>query len=175
MEICALGQLIEITADTLIATSALLVSLAALFLSVYFWKRSFRPIVTAMVKTHAAGSEGTLFDLEILNSGALPAKNIRLRAEQNNINQALGSDAGHENRIRWLSCFEPDNSIAILHNNGKIRCSFGLSRSNNAGFWKHKAQIPITIEYEGWFGKKYRQAQVIHIIDSDSFTGFLWD
>jgi len=128
-----------------------------------------------MIKTHSAGNEGTLFDLEILNSGALPAKNIRLRAEQTSLNAALGEDSGQENKRRWLSCFEPENIIPILHNNGKVRCSFGLSRANDRGFWKYKAQIPITIDYEGWFGKRYTQAQVIHIIDSDSFTGFLWD
>jgi len=175
MEICVFGQLIELTMDTLIATSALLVSIAALGLSIYFWKRSFRPIVTAMVKTHAAGNEGTLFDLEILNSGTLPAKNIRLYAEQETLNAAFGKDADQENRRRWLSCFEPENMISILHNSEKVRCSFGLSRANDLGFWKYKAAIPITIEYEGWFGKKYTQTQVIQIIDSDSFTGFLWD
>ena len=175
MEICVFGQLIKLTLDTLIAASALMVSMIALGLSVYFWKKSFRPIVTAMVKTHGAGTEGTTFDLEILNSGTLPARNIRLRTEQDRINTALGNDAGEENRRRWLCCFEVDNTINILHNNEKIRCSFGMSRSGDGGFWKYKAKIPITIEYEGWFGKKYIQDQEIQIIDSDSFTGFMWD
>ena len=175
MEICVFGQLIEISVDTIVALSALFVSIIALGLSVYFWKKSFRPIVTAMVKTHVAGNEATLFDLEILNSGTLPARNIRVRTEQGYIDSALGNDAGEENKRRWLSCFEADSIINILHNNEKIRCSFGMSRANDTGFWKYRAEIPVVIEYEGWFGKKYTQAQVIQIIDSDSFTGFMWD
>lgn len=175
MEICVFGQLIKLTLDTLIAVSALLVSIIALGLSIYFWKKSFRPIVTAMVRTHDAGNKATIFDLEILNSGTLPARNIRLRTEQDRINAALGNDAGAENRQRWLSCFAADNIINILHNNEKIRCSFGLSRADDNGFWKYEAKIPITIEYEGWFGKKYIQNQEIQIMDSDSFTGFMWD
>ena len=169
------GQLIKLTLVTLIAVSALFVSIIALGLSIYFWKKSFRPIVTAMVRTHGAGNVATMFDLEILNSGTLPARNIRLKTEQNHINTALGNDAGTENKRKWLSCFEADNIINILHNNEKIRCSFGLIRANDSGFWKYKAKIPITIEYEGWFGKKYTQNQEIQIIDSDSFTGFMWD
>jgi len=160
--------------DTLVATTALLVSIISLGLSLYFWRRSFRPLVTAMVRTNASGNMATMFDLEILNSGALPAKNIRLRTDLERVNAALGDDAGDENRRRWLSCFEPDNVINILHNNEKIRCSFGLSRANDSGFWKYKAEIPLTIEYESWFGKKYTQTQVIQIMDSDSFTGFMW-
>lgn len=161
--------------DSIISFSALLVSIIAFGTSIYFWRRSFRPIVTAMVKTHSAGNMGTAFDLEVLNSGSLPAKNIRLSANPEKIESAFGNDASQENRNRWLCCFEPENTISILHNNEKIRCSFGMSRVDDQGFWKYKAIIPITIKYEGWFGKEYTQNQVIQIIDSDSFTGFLWD
>lgn len=175
MDLCLFGRLVRVTLDTLIASCALLVSIIALALSVYFWKRSFRPIVTAMVKTHSTGNVATAFDLEILNSGTLPAKNIRLLTEQERVNASLGTDSGQENRRRWLSCFEPENIIAILHNGETIRCSFGTSRENDSGFWKYRAEIPITIQYEGWFGKKYTQEQIIRIIDSDSFTGFMWN
>lgn len=128
-----------------------------------------------MVKTHDAGNKATLFNLEILNSGTLLAKNIHLKTNQDRLNAVLGSDAGAENRRRWLSCFEKGNIINILHNNEKIRCSFGLSREDDSGFWKYKAMIPISIEYEGWFGKRYIQSQEIQIMDSESFTGFMWD
>lgn len=127
-----------------------------------------------MVKTHAAGDLGTIFDLEILNTGSIPAKNIRLKAEQKDIDKALGKDSTTENKIRWLSCFEPENTISILHNNSSIKCSFGQSKTKDQGFWKYKAIIPIKIEYEGWFGEKYVQNQDIQIIDSDSFTGYQW-
>jgi hypothetical protein len=174
MELLVLNNTIKLTIDTIIAVSALIVSVIALGISVYFWRRSFRPIVTAMVKTHAAGNLGTIFDLEIVNTGSIPAKNIRLKAEQKDIDNALGKDSNTENKIRWLSCFEPKNIISILHNNSSIKCSFGQSKANDQGFWKYKAKIPIKIEYEGWFGKKYIQNQDIQILDSDSFTGYQW-
>lgn len=160
--------------DTVIACISLIVSAISLGLSVYFWRRSFRPIVTAMVRTHLAGETAIAFDLEILNSGTLPAKNIRLIANKECIKNALGNDACSDDKHRWLSCFEPENTISMLHNNEKIRCSFGTTRDNDKGFWRYNAKLPITIKYEGWFGKKYIQNQEIQIIDSESFTGFLW-
>jgi hypothetical protein len=160
--------------DTVISACALIISLISLGLSVHFWRRSFRPLVTASVRTHSAGNVATIFDLEVLNSGSLPAKNIRLKAEDADIHQALGNDANDENKRRWLCCFEADSVISVLHNNEKIRCSFGTSRPNDEGFWRYKSTFPITIEYEGWFGEKYIQNQKLQIIDSESFTGFLW-
>lgn len=174
MEICVWGNLDKITMDTMIAISALMVSVISLALSLYFWRRSFRPIVTAMVKTHSAENNLIAYDLEILNSGVLPAKNIRIKVDKNNINSALGNNAPDGDKLRWLSCFEPEHNISILHNNERIRCSFGTSEENDKGFWKYKSKIPVTIEYKGWFGKKYTQKQEIQIIDSDSFTGFMW-
>jgi hypothetical protein len=160
--------------DQIIAVSALIISVISFGISVYFWRRSFRPIVTAMVKTHAAGNLTTIFHLEILNAGLIPAKNIRLKLQQTDIDKALWKDATLDNKRRWLCCFEPENKINILHNNSSIKCSFGQSKANDQRFWKYKAKIPITIEYEGWFGKKYIQNQDIQIMDSNSFTGYHW-
>jgi len=163
-----------ITPILFVSLVALLVSIISLLISIRYWSKSFRPIVTAMVKTHAAGNLGTIFDLEILNTGSIPAKNIQLKAEQNNIKNALGINSSPDNKRRWLSCFDSENKITILHNNSSIKCSFGQSKANDQGFWKYKAIIPIKIEYEGWFGKKYVQDQDIQIIDSESFTGYQW-
>ena len=163
-----------ITPIVFLAGAALIVSVISLFMSLRYWSRSFRPIVTAMVKTHAAGNVAILYDLQIQNSGSLPAKNIRIKADQLDIESALGNEASEENRQRWLSCFEGNNTILILHNNENVKCSFGTSKSDDAGFWKYNAMIPIVIEYQGWFGKNYTQEQEVQIIDSESFTGFLW-
>ncbi len=174
MDICLFDHQIKFTTDTIIAISALLVAIISLGLSVLFWRRSFRPIVTAMVKTHSAESGLIAYDLVVLNSGTLPAKNICLRTNRAVISNALGNDADDENRRRWLICFEPETIIKILHNNESIRCSFGTTMDNDNGFWKYNSSIPIFIEYEGWFGRKYTQSQDIQIMDSDSFTGFMW-
>jgi hypothetical protein len=174
MEPNILGDVIKITMDTLIAFVALLVSIASLGISVSFWRKSFRPIVTAMVKTHSAGNDGITYDLVLLNSGAIPAKNITLKANDSSLVSAFGGDATSDNKRRWLACFAKDMVIPILHNGDRISCSFGNTRAADFGFWKYKAPISIVIEYSGWFGIEYRQSQELIVIDSDSFTGFMW-
>ncbi len=165
---------LTITPILIVSSVLLIISIISLFISFHYWSKSFRPIVTAMVKTHTAGNLATTFYLEILNTGSIPAKNIQLKAEEKDINKALGKDSTTGNKTRWLSCFKPETRISILHNNSNIKCSFGTSKANDHGFWKYNAKIPITIEYQGWFDKKYTQNQDIQIIDSESFTGYQW-
>tara|TARA_R110001583_G_scaffold119981_1_gene271218 strand:- start:1522 stop:2070 length:549 start_codon:yes stop_codon:yes gene_type:complete len=175
MENNFLGCGFEISLDTIIAGCAFIASLTSLGLSVHFWRRSFRPIVSVAVRTYSVGSIAMTFDLEVLNSGSLPAKNIRLKIKNADLKHAFGHDASDENKRRWLSCFAPCNVISILHNNQKTRCSFGTSREGGNGFWKYKSKFPVIVEYEGWYGKKYSQIQEIQITSSESFTGFLWN
>lgn len=160
--------------DTAIAVLALLVSAVALGTSIYFWRRQFRPIVTAAVRTAVAGNEAIAYDLKILNSGTIPAKNVKLSTDELSLAAALGEDATAENRRRWLACFSSNSLISVLHNNDHVSCSFGTTRAHDRGFWKARAQISIVIEYEGWFGRKYVQPQTIEIVDSGSFTGYRW-
>jgi hypothetical protein len=161
--------------DTMIALIALIVSVIALGLSIYFWRRQFRPIVTAAVKTHFGGEASIAYDLALLNCGTIPAKNIRITANEASLAQAFGKDATLDNKTRWLACFDPATAIAILHNNDRVSCSLGTTSARDTGFWKYGSKIAVEIRYEGWFGKKYHQSQLIEIIDSDSFTGFMWD
>ena len=161
--------------DRLIATVALVISLIALWLSIYFWRRTFRPIITAAVRTHQGGNVAIAYDLRLHNSGSIPAKEIRLTANESSVDAALGEDATPENRSRWLACFSDANLIHILQNGESVSCSFGYTRGPEAGFWKYRSTISIKIEYKGWFGKEYTQTQEIKIVDSGSFTGFMWD
>ncbi|MNF98133.1 hypothetical protein D3C76_1433200 [compost metagenome] len=142
--------------------------------SFVFWSKSFRPIVTAAVKTHVSGTEAITFNLVVMNSGAIPAKHIKLSASVADLERSLGTevDAGHKSR--WLKCFDAETEIYLLQNNDKVSCSFGTSKTDDSGFWKYNSIIPITIQYQGWLGKHYTQKQELHIQDSDSFTGFMW-
>lgn len=71
----------------------------ALGLSLHFWRRQFRPIITAMVETHHGGNEAIAYDLVILNSGSIPAKNIKLFiSDQKALEAALGAGANDENK-----------------------------------------------------------------------------
>jgi hypothetical protein len=158
--------------NTLIAAAALAVSICSLIVALHFARRSFRPIVTAAVKTHSAGNILTAYDLVILNSGSLPARDIRVTAARNFLAAAFGNDASEENRERWLACFV--EVIGLLQNGDRVSCSFGTTGMNDGGFWKYNSIIPITITYRGWFGKAYKENQNIKIIDSNSFTGYSW-
>lgn len=160
--------------DQIIAIIALIISILSLGLSVYFWRRQFRPIITVAVKTAAAGNDSIAFNLQVMNSGSLPAKNIKLSAEQSDLNNAFGNDATQENQNRWLVAFNDENIIPILQNGESITCSFGMSQPNDRGFWRYRSNLPITVEYSGWFGYHYVDIQNIQFVDSDSFTGFLW-
>ena len=140
------------TPDTMIASAALAVSIVSLLVSLYFFRRSFRPIVTATVK----------------NSGTIPAKNIRIRTDAKSLEAAFGADATTVNKRGWLAAF--DRTILILHNGDHVKCSFGTTSANNSGFWKYEAIIPVVVTYQGWFGSWY-----IQIVDSTSFTQFTWD
>lgn len=165
----------SISFDTAIAVSALIVSLIALALSFHFWRRSFRPIVTAMVKTHAAGNEVIAYDLVLLNSGTIPARNVRIRPlDAAMLESSLGSGANGERKRMWLACFDEATVVPVLHNNDRTACSFGTTMENDNGFWKYDARFSVGISYQGWFGKKYETQQSLHIMDSDSFTGYLW-
>jgi hypothetical protein len=163
-----------LTIDSAVALIALIVSILSFAYSFYFWRRSFRPIVTAAVKTDAGGNVVITYNLVVLNSGTIPAKNVRLSVDPDSLARALGQDANDENRKTELACFDSECAIAIIHNNDRVSCSFGDTGASDTGFWKYGSKLAIIIRYQGWFGKKYEQAQEIQIVDSESFTGYMW-
>jgi len=160
--------------DTFINLAVLVVSLTALAMSTMFWARSFRPIVTAAVETHSAGRDGIAYNLVILNSGSLPARNVQLRiADLTQLEAAISQDASDNDRTKWLACFEKDNDIALLQNGTRVSCSFGMTR-NTGTFWRYGASFPMYIHYRGYFGTIYQDYISLRIVDSDSFTGHVW-
>jgi hypothetical protein len=161
-----------------VATVALIISALALGFSIFFWRRQFRPIITAMVETHAGTEDYIAYNLIVLNSGSIPAKNIKLLVgDQSALERALGAGASEEKKSKYLACFEPSSEIRLLQNGARRSGSFGLThRDPRQSFWIAQAEFPIQIEYEGWFGKKYQKdlPNVLQISDSDSFTGGMW-
>lgn len=160
------------TIGTTISLTALLISLCSLLASVFFWRRSSRPLVTVAVKTHSADSGMIAYDLVVLNSGALPARSIRIAATDAALAAAFGQDATAANKERWLASFRSE--IRMLQNNDRVSCSFGTTKQDDAGFWKAHATIAITVTYKGWYGTTYSDEQPICIADSNSFTGYAW-
>lgn len=148
---------------------------AALGLSVHFWRRQFRPIVTAMVKTHAGGDTGIAYNLVVLNSGSIPARDIWFEvASPHALNAAFARGASEERKRDWLACFDRKDLIPVLHNGAQVSCSFGTTGRGDQGFWKNEAEFPIRIHYRGWFGATYIEEMKLRVVDSDTFTGFMW-
>ena len=160
--------------EHVVAIVSLIVSILALGISVAFWRKQFRPIVTASVKTRAGGNISIAYDLVLLNSGAIPARNLRLRATAQMLSNALGKEADDENKSKWLTCFSPDIKIEVIQNGDQLRCSFGYTKGKSGGFWRYDSAIEIELLYEGWFGHNYAEVQTIRIRDSDSFTDYSW-
>jgi len=163
--------------STVISIAAVAISLFSLFFTMYVRRRTFRPIVSAVVKTHAAGNQAIAYDLMVFNSGTVPAKNIRITAEDKSLAAALGRGVSEEKKKKWLAAF--GTNIYLLHSNDRTSCSFGTTEGNDCGFWKYGATISISIRYEHWFRRlglrrTYTESQKIQILDSDSFTGYQW-
>ncbi|MDD2180742.1 hypothetical protein OIN59_25270 [Acidovorax sp. D2M1] len=137
-------------------------------------QKQFRPIVSVAVRTESGSESGIFYKLEVLNSGSIPAKDISLSADPSSLSDAFGADASEKYKKMWLACFSPSLKIDILHNQSRVTCSFGTTRGSDQGFWKYRARISITVRYQGWFGKAYEEKQVIQILDSASFTGYMW-
>jgi hypothetical protein len=175
----ASGRLAKVKELNMANVPALVISVLSLLVSFFSFmfayitsRRSFRPIISAMVKTNHAGNLLIAYDLVVLNSGVISARNIKMRADEKSLAAALNGDASEENKTRWLACF--NQIIWLLHNNAHVQCSFGTTGLRNTGFWKYRAVFDITLTYEDWFGRKYEESQKIQIADSNSFTGYSW-
>ncbi|WP_206534494.1 hypothetical protein [Mesorhizobium sp. M7D.F.Ca.US.004.03.1.1] len=156
--------------------AALAVALIALAMSAHFWRRQFRPIVTAMVKTHSGGNTGIAYNLVVLNSGSIPARDVWFEvADAKALAAALGRGANNKDKKAWLSCFDRRDMIPVLHNGAQVSCSFGVTEGEEKGFWRNAAEFPIRIHYKGWFGKNYFETMTLRMVDTDTFTGFMWE
>lgn len=159
--------------DIQIAIVSLIVSILALGMSFVFWLRQFRPIITASVRTAKAGNVAIAYSLKVMNSGSIPARNIKIKLNESELVKSFGVAASEEHKEKWLRSINKSN-IYILQNGDSTSCSFGLTQGEDSGFWKHGTEFQVVITYEGWFGYKYKETQLLKIQDSDSFTGYMW-
>lgn len=170
-----IAQVMKADANTLIAATALFVSLCSLMISVYFWMRASRPIVTAAVKTHPGQQKGPIFyDLVVQNSGSIPAKDVRITVEEIKLTAAFGKGATEKLKPDIYAVFA--TTLLILQNGDKVVWGpFAYTDGIDTGFWKYNTSIPIVIRYKGWFGRlPYKEEQRIQIVSSESVTGYLW-
>lgn len=153
---------------------AVVVSSVSLAVAVRYSSKSFRPIISVAVRTHLAGNEAITYNLEVMNSGAIPARDIQIKALLADVESAIRNPGRPEIKSKWISCFDPECRIPMLQNGEKACCSFGMSKADDSGFWRYGATIPVVVEYKSWFWKSYVDSQTLYIRDSESFTGYMW-
>ena len=94
----------------------------------YSIKYKNQPIIIAKVTTHAEGNLAATLNLTVHNTGYSPAKNIRLKVRESEIEKALASDNMAEH-IR--KCFSERGMIPILENGHQVTNSFGIITRNS--------------------------------------------
>lgn len=137
---------------------------------------SLRPIVTARVTTHSAGNVATAFDLLVHNSGNSPAKNIKLRVNEAEVERAF-SDSISENWKRSIQrCFSEEATIPVLENGQSKTNSFGAfgSRPQDTT-WKIGSIINVQVTYEDLGGNPYSHDIPLKIADDKGFAGAFWE
>lgn len=160
---------------TFFSTAALIVSLVSFLITIWLWRESNRPVVTARIKTHQGGNIAILYLLEVVNSGARPAKNVRLHMDHQEIMDAVLPDAtshtDYERVLRSIArCFEKRAAIPILLNGEATTNPFGHT-SIESPFWLPGATLRLAISYQGLEGQTYKSVIAIKIDDTAGFAG----
>ena len=154
----------------LFSTAALIVSLISLLITIWLWRESNRPVVTARIRTHTGGNIAILYRIELVNSGARPAKNVHLLADHQKIINALlpaaRSHKDYERELRYIErCFEDRAMVPVLLNGETTSSPFGHT-SLEAPFWSPGATLQLVVAYQGLEGQKYKSAVTIKIDDA---------
>lgn len=161
--------------ETLFSATALIISLISLLITIWLWRESNRPVVTARIVTHKGGNIAILYHLELVNSGTRPAKNVRLHANHQEIMGALLPTApSHKDYERELSyierCFKDRAAVPILLNGETTTSPFGHT-SVESPFWSPGAILQLVVSYQGLEGQRYKSAITIKIDDTAGFAG----
>jgi hypothetical protein len=159
----------------LFSTASLIVSLISLLITIWLWRESNRPVVTARIRTHTGGNVAILYRIELVNSGARPAKNVRLLADHQEIIDALlpaaRSHKDYERELRYIErCFEDRAMVPVLLNGETTSSPFGHT-SLEAPFWSPGATLRLVVAYQGLEGQRYKSAVTIKIDDTAGFAG----
>ena len=161
--------------ETFFSTAALIASLISLLITVWLWRESNRPVVTARIKTHSAGNIAIFYKIEVVNSGTRPAKNVRLHVQPQEIAKALLPEAKNSKNfakeLRYIECCFEDRAVIPVLLNGESRTSpFGHTSSENP-LWVPGAIIEVGISYQGLEGQGYKSRFTIKIDDTKGFAG----
>jgi len=160
-----------------ISVSALLISLLSLLFQEFQWRRSNRPIVSAYIcdaKEVRADSKVDLFNLVLINSGPIPASNIRLQVKESDLKKIFSDVITEQEKEIVKVCFDEESNVALLLNGEKAETYFGRSEHIGNGKCRgleYDAWLPVKITYYDLNKRKYKTKIKLKIRDSYGFGG----
>lgn len=165
-----LGELVRTGLTTITA----LVAVSALYWTIKLGQQLNRPLVSAWVETHFAGSTSTTYNLVVMNSGNRPAADIQLTLKAKNLRDYITQDITHPGVQAILRCFSPEAVIPLLLNGDKTSSYFGITSDKSVdNVWKSGSYFPIEIAYKDLEGRRYTSMLHLGVKPSKPFNGSL--
>lgn len=160
-----------------ISVAALTISLVSILFQQIRWRESNRPIVSAYIcdaKEVRADSKVDFFNLVLINSGPIPASNIRLQVQESDLNKIFSDDITEPEKELVKVCFDEESNVALLLNGEKAETYFGRSEhigSEKCRGLEYDAWLPVKITYYDLNKHKYKTEIKLKIRDSYGFGG----
>ncbi|MGN6235038.1 hypothetical protein [Dyella sp.] len=150
-----------------------LASMVTVFYTVYLWRRSNRPLVTARVTTHHSGNVNIFLNILVENMGTQPALNVKLQAKRKDVEAAMRKPDGPELLKKAPErVFFSDVVIPMLANGRSMTNSFGAL--GESGIWQAGSQIPIKLIYEAMDGRRFRERGILLLHSDEGFAQTSW-
>ena len=172
-------SVLEILVRLGLPIAAFILSIVSFLIVNNYWRQSNRPIVAAMIRTNVLGNVSITFDLVLLNMGSRPATNIRLEANQSELQACLVNASQIQDAPLWrdvLNCFSDRGTITLLPQMKEITNSFGFTgeAGGKGPFWKYGSSFSICIRYCDLEGNTYKSRQSLIIKTSTGFASGFW-
>ncbi len=159
---------------TIVIVSALLLSILSFLFTRRSWIENNRPIITAEIRTHAAGNESITFNILVHNTGTRPAADIKLNVDKNNIIKLLALECSEAIKMEINSIFSSEGEIPLLHDGKSVSNGFGHTSGTKTSSLNYGVKLPITITYRSLNGMKFKTKQNLIVKDSECFAGSGW-
>lgn len=153
-----------------ISVISLIIAVSSVFINWILWRKVNRPIVTVRLSSDADSS--VTLNIMIENTGNLPAKDIRLIANREDVLNCVEGSLIPQDAERIL--FE-NTVIPILANGKQTINSFYSYGEKIDGRWKSGSLLPITIEYYDINGRGFKESYKLRFASDNAFAFSSWE
>lgn len=157
-----------------ISLLSFLFSVISLYFNYGLWRKVNRPIVTARISSNKVNSPA--INLLVENTGNMPAKNIKIIANKDDVLSCLNGEKIPDDVNEVLF---KDTFIPVLAN-GKIATTgfwaFGSKAfKENSDRWQSGSILPITIECYSFEGRKFIEKSELRFAPDNAFAFYSWE